>query len=156
MLSIDIPGYKKLTLHQVVINYNGTLAVDGKVKPEVSFLLNALSQHLFVHIVTSDEFNTAESELSGINGTLTILSEENLTIEKQKYLQQFNADETVMIGNGRDDRYALKDAALGIAVLAEEGMAIDVILAADLVSPSMLHALDLLLNPQRLVNTLRS
>ena len=63
---------------------------------------------------------------------------------------------TACIGNGRNDRAMLKHAALGIAVLAEEGVATDAIVAADIVVSDIWHALDLLLNPLRLVATLRS
>jgi hypothetical protein len=31
MLTIDIPGYKVLHLAHLVMDYNGTLAVDGKL-----------------------------------------------------------------------------------------------------------------------------
>jgi soluble P-type ATPase len=50
----------------------------------------------------------------------------------------------------------LKEAALGIAVIQEEGGAIKTLLAADIVMRSILDALDLLLHPLRLTATLRS
>ena len=60
------------------------------------------------------------------------------------------------MGNGRNDALMLKEAALGIAVIQEEGGAVETLLAADIVTHSVLVALDLLLNPLRLTATLRS
>jgi soluble P-type ATPase len=49
----------------------------------------------------------------------------------------------------------LKEAALGIGVIQAEGAAVEAILAADLVTTSVLDALDLLIHPLRLTATLR-
>jgi len=50
---------------------------------------------------------------------------------------------------------ALRAAALGICVLGAEGAAGAAVLAADIVVPDPLTALDLLLHPDRVVATLR-
>ena len=50
----------------------------------------------------------------------------------------------------------LQAAALGIAVIGPECAAAEALAAADIVAPNILAALDLLLNPLRLVATLRS
>jgi soluble P-type ATPase len=62
----------------------------------------------------------------------------------------------VALGNGRNDRLMLKEAALGIALLQAEGAAVEALLAADVVAPDILVALDLLLAPDGLIATLRS
>jgi soluble P-type ATPase len=49
----------------------------------------------------------------------------------------------------------LEEAALGIAVLGPEGLAVPALLAADVLVASIEDALDLLLNPRRLIATLR-
>jgi soluble P-type ATPase len=59
------------------------------------------------------------------------------------------------IGNGRNDQLMLAAAALGIAVVQEEGAAIESLSAADVVLPDIRSALDLLLFPKRLIATLR-
>jgi soluble P-type ATPase len=61
----------------------------------------------------------------------------------------------VAIGNGANDAAMLSTAALGIAVLGPEGTARESIEAADVVVTSIEIGLDLLLNPRRLVATLR-
>jgi soluble P-type ATPase len=50
----------------------------------------------------------------------------------------------------------LNEAALGIAVLENEGTSFEALQAADVVALGTLSALDLLLHPQRLTATLRT
>jgi soluble P-type ATPase len=50
----------------------------------------------------------------------------------------------------------LRAAAIGVAVLQAEGTAAAALQAADLVVPDINAALDLLLDPQRLIATLRT
>ena len=61
----------------------------------------------------------------------------------------------VAIGNGANDVSMLRAAALGIVVVGPEGLATEAIAAATIVTLSIADALDLLLNPKRLVATLR-
>jgi soluble P-type ATPase len=49
----------------------------------------------------------------------------------------------------------LKQAALGIAVIQTEGAATAALLAAEIITPGIFDALDLLLHPDRLKATLR-
>jgi soluble P-type ATPase len=49
----------------------------------------------------------------------------------------------------------LKAAAIGIAVLGHEGAASEAIAAADVVVFDIVDAIDMLLNPKRLIATLR-
>lgn len=72
MLEIIIPGFADLNLRYALIDYNGTLAVDGKLIDGIAEPLNALSEHLEIHIITGDGFGTAKAELIGINCILTI------------------------------------------------------------------------------------
>jgi len=60
------------------------------------------------------------------------------------------------MGNGRNDRLMLQEAALGIAVIQTDGAAKEAVLAADVVVTGILDALALLLYPLRLTATLRS
>jgi len=49
----------------------------------------------------------------------------------------------------------LETAAIGIVVLGSEGASVDALRTADIVATNPLVALDLVLNPKRLVATLR-
>ena len=62
---------------------------------------------------------------------------------------------TVCIGNGRNDSLMLKEAALGICLIQAEGANVVSLLNADIACKSAKDALELLLNPKRLIATLR-
>jgi len=60
------------------------------------------------------------------------------------------------LGNGRNDIGMFQEADLSIAVLDGEGMCASLLPYADILSRSMVEALSLLLNPDRVRATLRS
>ncbi len=70
-------------------------------------------------------------------------------------MRQLGAEHVVAFGNGRNDISMLRTAALGIAVLSGEGIAVGTLQVADIVASGPVDAIDLLLNPKRLVATLR-
>ncbi len=156
MIEIEIPGFKVLQLAHLVLDYNGTLAVNGEMIEGVKSRLNALAGSLGIHVVTADTFGKAARALDGLDGRLVILPPGNQAAAKADYVRQLGEQATVAIGNGRNDRLMLEQAALGIAVLGEEGTAAAAILAADLVVRDVFSAFELLRNPRRLVATLRS
>lgn len=156
MIEIEIPGFRLLQLAHLVLDYNGTLAVNGDLIEGVKSRLNDLAGSLGIHVVTADTFGKAARALDGLNGRLVILPPGNQAAAKADYVRQLGGQATVAIGNGRNDRLMLEQAALGIAVLGEEGTAAAAILAADLVVQDVFSALELFRNPRRLVATLRS
>ena len=156
MIDIEIPGFRLLQLAHLVLDYNGTLAVNGEMIEGVKSRLNALAGSLGIHVVTADTFGKAARALDGLDGRLVILPPGNQAAAKADYVRQLGGQATVAIGNGRNDRLMLEQAALGIPVLGEEGTAAAAILAADLVVQDVFSALDLFRNPRRLVATLRS
>jgi soluble P-type ATPase len=156
VIEIEIPGFKVLQLAHLVLDYNGTLAVNGEMIEGVKSRLNALAGSLGIHVVTADTFGKAARALDGLDGRLVILPPGNQAAAKADYVRQLGEQATVAIGNGRNDRLMLEQAALGIAVLGEEGTAAAAILAADLVVRDVFSAFELLRNPRRLVATLRS
>jgi soluble P-type ATPase len=156
MLEIDIPGYRALRLEHLVLDYNGTLACDGELLDGVKDRLDALAGTLRIHILTADTFGKARAQLVGIRCDLSILPVEDQDRRKLEYIQGLGPETTVCVGNGRNDRLMLREAGLGIAVAQAEGAAVQTVLVADVLSPSILTALDLLTHPLRLVATLRS
>jgi P-type E1-E2 ATPase len=156
MFEIDIPGYRKLRLAHLVLDFNGTMACDGELFDGVRERLEALSAQLQIHILTGDTFGKARSQLAGIPCDLSILPVENQDRLKLEYIRRLGPDITVCVGNGRNDRLMLQEAGLGIAVAQAEGAAVQAVLVADVLAPNILAALDLLTHPLRLVATLRA
>jgi P-type E1-E2 ATPase len=70
-------------------------------------------------------------------------------------VRELGPEKIVAIGNGANDAAMLKEAALGIAVMGEEGCSTALIKEADLVVTDIMKALGLIEHPERLVATLR-
>lgn len=156
MIEIQIPGYKTFCFEHLVLDYNGTLAFDGELIAGVKETLNRLVGLLHVHIITADTFGQVRQQVEGISCTLSILPPDDQVEAKRAYVQQLGPERTVSIGNGRNDRLMLQESALGIAVAHGEGAAVETVMAAEVVCPDIVRALELLLHPLRLVATLRS
>ncbi len=156
MIEIPIPGWKELAITDIVMDYNGTLAVDGKLLEGLLVLLNSLSERVNLHVVTADTFGMAAAELTGIPCTLKILGKENQKEAKHDYIVSLGEEKTAAIGNGRNDSLMLKTAAVGIAVLQEEGAASESLFASDVVCRNIFDALHLFSRPKRLIASLRS
>jgi soluble P-type ATPase len=157
MLEIQIPAHEQpLRLSHLILDYNGTIACDGLLISGVRDRLQSLSSRLEVHILTADTFGSVREALSGIPCQLSIIARKDQAQAKLSYVERLGLDRSVCVGNGRNDRLMLQEAALGIAVIQAEGAAGEAILAADVVTVSILDGLDLLLQPLRLTATLRS
>ena len=109
-----------------------------------------------LHVLTADTFGRAKAEMEGLPCRLSILPKEDQARGKQAYLARLGAERTAAVGNGRNDRLMLKDAALGVCVILEEGACVETLLAADVACPTIVSALQLLMHPLRLTATLRS
>jgi soluble P-type ATPase len=156
MVAVAIPGFKDLQLKYLILDYNGTLACQGELLAGVREKLEALAPKLEIHILTADTFGTAKGQVAQLPVRLSVIGLGDQAQAKREYVGRLGCEHAVAIGNGRNDRVMLQDAALGIAVLEGEGAAVEALTAADVVAPGILAALDLLLAPDCLKATLRS
>ncbi len=155
MIRIDIPGFGRLAIRHLVLDFNGTLARDGALLPGVRRRLRRLASRLKIHVVTADTFGTVRRALAGEPCKVSVLPLRGQARAKREAVSMLGAGATAAVGNGRNDRLMLRAAALGVAVLGPEGAAAETLAAADAVSADIEGALDLLLRPDRLVATLR-
>jgi P-type E1-E2 ATPase len=155
MITIEIPGNKAIIIEHLILDYNGTLALDGKILPGVKDLLFLLSNKLTIHIITADTFGTVKQQIKEIPCCLNILPHNNQADEKLKYLQKTGSKHSICIGNGLNDSLMLKEAVIGIALIQNEGAAFKSIANANIVCTNIVDAIELLLNPLRLAATLR-
>ena len=118
-------------------------------------LIARLAADLTIHVVTADTFGRAAEALGGLALQLTVLTSGEQANAKLDYVRTLTAERVVAIGNGRNDRLMLAAARLGIVVMQAEGAAVDALLAARIAVPDIAAALGLLLNPGRLIATLR-
>jgi len=156
MISINIPDYGDLEISHLVLDYNGTIACDGQLITDVKDLLVKLSNQLQIHILTADTFGNVREGIDGIPCKLEILPKVNQSQKKLDYVSELGIIDTICIGNGRNDRLMLDEAAVGILVILKEGAAVESLQAADVICTNIIDALELLVHPKRLTATLRS
>jgi soluble P-type ATPase len=156
VLAIDIPSFGALRLEHLVLDFNGTLAIDGRLIPGVRERLNRLAASLAVHVITADTFGRARAALRGEKCTLQVLGRGAEHRAKAAFVSRLGANGVACIGNGRNDRLMLAAAALGIVTIQREGAAGEAVAASDVVVHDVRDALELLLRPRRLLATLRS
>jgi soluble P-type ATPase len=155
MIEVQVPGSGVLQLQAVLLDMNGTLAVDGVVPEAVLQRVRALAQRVRVVVATADTFGTVHAALEGSGAELRVLQDRFGSVQKEKILEQLGPEHTAAVGNGVNDHRMLARAALSIAVLGREGAAWETLRRARVVVTDPCDALDLLLQPRRLVATLR-
>jgi len=150
---VAIPGGKRpLRIEHVVFDFNGTLAVEGRLVRGVAARLKALAAQAEVVVMTADTFGTARQALAGLPVAVRIVRTGR---EKHRFVESLGAKGVAAVGNGTNDVPMLRAAVLGIVVIGDEGTSGEAVRAADVVARDINVAIDLLLKPQRLVATLR-
>jgi P-type E1-E2 ATPase len=155
LIQIQVPGWSTCELGHLVLDLNGTVALDGEPIAGVDDRVAALSAHLVVHLVTANTHGQAEETSQRLGGQSVRIEPRYEASQKQALVERLGAGQVVAIGNGANDARMLSAAALGIAILGREGLAVETLRAADLVVARIEDGLDLLLHPRRLVATLR-
>ena len=156
MVSILIPPATRLELTDLVCDFNGTLAVDGELLPGVADRIVRLSREFTIHVLTADTYGGAGEKLEGLPVTIEVLPADRQTERKAEYVHELGADHVVVIGNGGNDSAMIEDAALGMCVVQNEGACVTSVMVADIVCGSITDVLDMLLQPRRLIATLRT
>jgi len=155
LINVDVPGFGILQLEQLVLDVNGTLAVDGRLIDGVAQRLLTLNEQVSVHLVTANTHG-AQLEIDRQLGlTAQRLTRGKEREQKAEFVDRLGAMQVVAIGNGANDAEMLRSAAVGIVVMGLEGASSAALAASDIATTNILDALDLLLHPKRLVATLR-
>jgi soluble P-type ATPase len=155
MIRIDIPGFRNLSIEHLVLDFDGTLARNGRLLPGIHDRFWSLDQQLKIHVLTGDTFGAAREALNGLPVNLTVIDAEGQARAKLAYVRTLGLDHVVAIGNGGNDHLMLKAAALSMTVSGSEGTAVEALLASQIYFPAIHDALDTLECTLRLVATLR-
>jgi soluble P-type ATPase len=155
MLRISVPGGRDLALQHLVLDYNGTLALDGEPLPGVVQRIEELADSLEIHILTADTHGTVRAKFEGLPVKVQVVAEGDQDKAKLEFVESLGAESVAATGNGLIDALMLRRAALGVAVIGKEGASPETVSSADVVVTDIHDALDLLLRPLRLTATLR-
>ena len=155
MIELDIPGRGLIQLEHLVCDVNGTLAKDGRLLEKIAKPLVGLKDRLTVHLITADTYGKQDNIDIMLGLKAVRLSGPAQAAQKAEFVRGLGAETVIALGNGANDALMLKEAAIGIAVMGDEGLAVEALLAADIYIHSAMDALYLLEFPTRLVATLR-
>jgi len=156
MLEITVSSRGTLCLEHLLLDVNGTIALDGQLVPGMRECLDRLSETLGIWLVSADTQGTLAELATALQARSRLLQPGDEAVQKAALVDELGAERVVAIGNGANDAAMLHRAALGIAVMGGEGLAAACLTAADVVTPNIESALDLLLYPRRLIATLRA
>lgn len=155
MIIIEIPGREPLRIDHVVLDYNGTVAVDGLLLKGAVERISRLREHVEVHVLTADTYGTVTRQCEPLGVEVRTFPREGAAGCKEEIVRGLEGG-VACLGNGYNDIQMFDAARLSIAVLEREGMCAALLSHATVVVRSIEDGLDLLLKPDRLRATLRS
>ncbi len=153
VIAVQIPSKRQpLKIERVVLDFNGTLAVDGKIIRGVATRLRRLAKLVHVTVMTADTYGNAARAMSGLPVEVQVIRR---GAEKRRAVESLASKNVAVIGNGINDIPMFRAAKLSIAVVGDEGAASELLRASTIIVTDINDALDLLLMPNRLIATLR-
>jgi len=155
VIELNIPGRGLLRLQHLVTDVNGTLAIDGQLVEGIAKKIGLLNDRFTIHLLTADTHGRQALIDQQLNLTAVRIQPGKEAEQKAEYVRNLGAENVVAIGQGANDAAMLKEAALGLCVMSQEGAATETVLSADLLMPTITAALELLDKPLRIVASLR-
>jgi P-type E1-E2 ATPase len=155
VIEFIIPGRGAYKLEHLVMDVNGTLAIDGQLMDGVAGKIASLRNGLTIHLLTADTHGNQAVIDQQLGLTAVRIAPGGESLQKAEYVRRLGSDKVIAIGQGANDAEMLETARLGICVMSVEGVAKETLLAADLIAPTILSALELFEKPLRIVASLR-
>ena len=152
MIKIEIPGRETIEIEHVVLDYNGTIALDGQLIAGAAERMSKLAR---IYVLTADTYGTVRAQCAGLGAEIMTFPRANAADCKEEIVRSLGG-KAACIGNGFNDIKMFDIAELAIAVMDGEGVCAALISHADVLVRSAEEGLDLLLKPDRLRATLRT
>ena len=155
MKTIVIPGQGTFELKNIVLDLNGTITETGAFIPGVVEGFQALRRAGFrIFVLSGDTKGTLAQTFKDfpyIQAVLTPTAQ-----DKRTFVESIGPAHTACIGNGNIDVEMFKVARLSLCTIQAEGSTTKAMLQADIVVTHIKHAMEILLDPHKLIATLRS
>ena len=149
----DIPGQGELSLKTIILDLNGTLSVAGVVPEGVKARLDKLKSLGFqVLFFTGNTRNDADDLARDLGIEWKLAKNAG---DKRKLASELEPESCASIGNGLIDLELMQVVKLRVVTLQAEGVHAQTLLNSDIVVPTINDALDLFIDKQRLIATLR-
>ncbi len=118
-IKVRVPGRDDLVIENIVLDVNGTIALDGKLLAGVAERIGRLRQLARVVIVTADTHGEAVRLGEDLGLEVMVLDAGDGAPQKMQSLHRLGPDMTAAIGNGSNDVLMLERSALGICVTGQ-------------------------------------
>lgn len=155
MKSFYIPGLGELDIEYIIFDYNGTIAVDGKLIEGLAEKIQRLTRDYSVYILTADTFGTVEAECEDLDVTVKTINSEDVSTYKRKVVESLGDKNAICVGNGYNDIEMFKVAGISICTIQNEGASGKLFLYSDIVTKSIEDAIDIIMSPNKIKATLR-
>ena len=155
-MKVNIPGREELEIQNIVFDYNGTIAIDGKLIEGIKKSINEFSNSFNFYVITADTYGSVEKELEDTKCEVIKISKSSQDISKLEFIKSLGSSATLSVGNGRNDKLMLKESILGIAILQDEGLCTETLLNSDILVKSIFDVFSFLKDENRLIATLRN
>jgi soluble P-type ATPase len=151
---IEVPGWGSAEFENLILDLNGTLTESGDFIPGVvDYLVKLKAKGLRICVLSGDTRGALKQGLKHLTGIEAVVTK--TAHEKRRFVESIGAERTVCVGNGNIDVEMFKVARLSICTIQAEGATTQAMLHADIVTTHINEALEILLDPEKLIATLR-
>lgn len=155
MKRIDVPGWGSMDVKNLVLDLNGTMTESGSLIPGVVDYLARLKDHgIKIYVLSGDTRGTVKKTFQDVAGVEAVVTK--TAGDKKDFVDSIGPACTVCVGNGNIDVEMFRVSRLAICTVQAEGAATRAIMNADIVVTHICEALDILLDEDKLIATLRS
>ena len=102
MIKVEIPGRETLMIEHVVLDYNGTVAVDGILLEELKPRLQALLKEVSVTVLTADTYGTVRAQCEPLGLRVETFPREGAAKCKAEIVKNLSGGKACF-GNGFND-----------------------------------------------------
>lgn len=152
-MKYEVPNVGSLELKTIILDLNGTLTVRGKIVEGVQERLIKLNELGYKIVFFTGNTRGNAQEIAESLKIKWILAESG--VQKKEEALKLDPNTCVAIGNGLIDLELMKVVKLRIVTLQPEGVHTQTMINSDVITSSIVDALDLLINPEILIATLR-
>ncbi len=151
-VKIKLPGRGLTEIKNIVFDFNGTLAKNGRLTDDAKGLIEEFQSCINIYIATSDTFGNAREELKGLKVNIV---NTKTGAEKLAHIMKLGYTNTIAVGNGNNDILMLKKAVVGICISGLDGTTPECISNANIVINDIKKIAYLLENQDLIFSILR-
>ena len=154
-MKYDIPGTGIIEISNLCLDYNGTIAYEGKLIEGVEEKISKLKNDLDIYVLTADTYGTTKKECEKLGINIVTFDRENASECKERIVKELKGN-TVSFGNGYNDIQMFNNSKISVAIIGGEGVYSGLLSHSTIAVNNILDAFNLLLDKNKLKATLRN